>query len=366
MENLILLESFKSPELELKNKVVMAPLTRARCDNPDLAPTKLNAEHYEQRASAGLIISEGTPVSEDATGYIHVPGIYTSKQMEGWRLVTEAVHARGGKIFAQLWHVGRISHPSLLGGRLPLAPSAINPKVQSYTHEGFVDTLTPREMTLEDIDKTIADFQQAAVNAIQCGFDGVEIHAANGYLFHQFFAKCSNHREDKYGGSIENRARFLFEVLDSIGKKIPLSKVGVRIAPDLNNTFGIVKDDQTDSIFEFICRKLSGYGLAYLHISGFSQDPDKKEENIVSTAKRYRTFYSGTYMINGGFTRSSAELALKEGYADLVSFGELFIANPDLVERFKLNASLNKVDRSTLYVAGVEGYNDYPFLGSLS
>lgn len=362
MKNLVLLEPFEAKHLQLNNKMVMAPLTRTRCGNEDLAPTELNVEYYRQRASAGLIISEGAPISDNATGYIDVPGIYSPKQLAGWKLVTDAVHEKGGKIFAQLWHVGRISHPDLLGGRLPLAPSAINPNFQSYTKNGFTDTVTPKEMSILDIEQTITDFQQAAVNAINSGFDGVEIHAANGYLLHQFFTICSNQRNDKYGGSIENRARVLFDILDAISEKVPLEKVGVRIAPDLTNTFGIVKDEETDALFEYMVNKLNAYGLAYLHISGFSLDPAKKSENIIATAKHYRKLYNGTCMINGGFTRDSANLAIEEGYADIVSFGEAFIANPDLVERFALDAPLNKPDRSTYYGKGPVGYTDYPFL----
>ena len=362
MEKLILLEDYNLKELYLQNRVVMAPLTRTRSHNADLAPTDMNIEYYSQRASAGLIISEGSPISPDATGYIDVPGIYSEKQLAGWQRVTEAVHNKGGKIFAQLWHVGRISHPNLLNGKLPLAPSTINPNFQSYTDEGFTDTVTPKAMTQKDIEKTISDFQRAAVNAIASGFDGVEIHAANGYLLHQFFAKSSNNRDDQYGGSIENRARVLFDIMDSIKQKIPLAKVGVRLTPDLTQTFGIVHDDETEALFEYICKKLNDYGLAYLHISGFSLDSNKKEENIINTAKHYRKIYTGTYIINGGFSRDTANAAIEEGYADLVSFGVPFIANPDLVERFAKNAPLNKADKNTFYGKGPVGYTDYPFL----
>lgn len=362
MNKINLLKELKTNELDLRNRVVMAPLTRTRAHNKDLAPSDLIAEYYEQRASAGLIISEGTPVNPNATGYIDVPGIYSEKQLEGWKKVTSGVHAKGGKMFAQLWHVGRISHPDLVESDLPLAPSAINANFQSYTRDGFVDTVTPKAMTEEDLEDTIFSFQKAAVNAIENGFDGVEIHAANGYLFHQFFAKCSNVREDKYGGSIENRARFLFDVLDRINEKVSIEKVGVRLAPDMVNTFGIVKDDETDLLFEYIVKKLNEYNLAYLHISGFSLDPNKKEENIIKTAKHYRKLYNGTYMINGGFTKDTANRAIEEGYADLVSFGVPFIANPDLVERFATNSALNEADKNTFYGIGPVGYTDYPTL----
>lgn len=204
MNEIKLLQSFEAKGLDLKNRVVMAPLTRSRADSTSLAPTELHVKYYKQRATAGLIITEGIVINENATGYIDVPGIYTSKQIQGWKKVTDGVHQEEGKIFAQLWHVGRISHPDLLNGMLPLAPSAVNPNFQTFTKNGFTDIITPKAMLSEDIERTIDDFQKATINAVSSGFDGVELHSANGYLFHQFFAKCSNHRTDKYGGSIEN------------------------------------------------------------------------------------------------------------------------------------------------------------------
>ncbi len=356
-----LLNPYKSEKLNLKNRVVMAPMTRGRANNGESEATDLIAEYYEQRASAGLIISEGTHISPNATGSVNIPGIYTQKQIEGWKKVTAAVHQKGGKIVAQLWHVGRISHPDLLGGKLPFAPSAINPNGRVFTPNGYTQTVVPKAMTLEEIEQTVSDFGQAAVNAIEAGFDGVELHAANGYLFHQFFAKCSNKRTDQYGGSIENRSRFLFDVLEKTEQKIPLSKVGVRIAPSLHNTLGIVTDDETQALFEHICTRLNDYDLAYLHISGFSQDNVENPLKLVlETAKHYRQFYKGTYMINRGFDKDTANRAIEDGIADLVSFGELYIANPDLVERFEKNAPLNPSDRRTYYISGAEGYTDYP------
>lgn len=358
-----LLEPYHSENLDLKNRVVMAPMTRSRADNEALAATDLIAEYYAQRASAGLIISEGTHINEQAIGSIHVPNIYTKEQIDGWKKVTAAVHRKGGKIFAQLWHVGRISHPNLLNGKLPLAPSAVNPQFKAYTRKGFSETITPQAMSTEDIHQTILDFQQAAVNALEAGFDGVELHAANGYLFHQFFAKCSNVRTDAYGGSIENRSRFLFDVLDKIKEKVPLSKVGVRIAPSLNNTFGMVTDDETTALFEYICTALNQYNLAFLHISGFSLDQiENPLQFVLDTAKHYRQFYKGTYIVNKGFNRDTANQAIEDGIADLVSFGELYISNPDLVERFQQNAPLTPADKTKYYVPGAIGYTDYPFL----
>ena len=355
-----LLEAFKSNGLSLKNRIVMAPLTRSRANNDALIPTDLHVEYYQQRASAGLIISEGVPVSQRATGYINVPGIYSNEQVEAWKKVTTAVHEKEGKIFAQLWHVGRISHPDLLNGELPLAPSAINPNFHAFTKNGFADTVQPKAMTEDEIDQTIEDFAQAALNAVEAGFDGVEIHAANGYLFHQFFAKCSNVREDKYGGSIENRARFLFDVLNKIISKMPANKVGIRLAPALTNTFGIVIDEETKPLFEYIVNELNDYDLAYLHISGFSQDVSNSEKDILDTAKHYRNIYKGTFMINGGFTKESGNEAIENKIADLVSYGRLYISNPDLVERFANNYSLNEINRETIYTPGAVGYTDYP------
>ncbi|MES2618732.1 MAG: alkene reductase [Bacteroidota bacterium] len=356
-----LLETYNQNNLNLKNRIVMAPMTRCRADNEELKATDLIAEYYQQRASAGLIISEGTFINGHAIGYINVPNIYTKNQIEGWKKVTAAVHEKGGKIFAQLWHVGSISHPDLLEGKLPLAPSAVNPHFKCFTKNGFQDTIVPKEMTPEDIEQTIVDFQQAAMNAIEAGFDGVELHGANGYLLHQFFAKCSNLRNDNYGGTLEKRAKILFDILDRISVKIPLSKVGVRIAPSLHNTFGIVTDDETDALFEYITTRLNDYSLAYLHISGFSMDTiEDPFEFVWDTAKRYRALYNGTLIINKGFTKDTANKAIEEGIADMVSFGELFISNPDLAERFEQDLPLQAADRSTYYVPGPKGYTDYP------
>lgn len=358
-----LLEPYVSTTLELANRIVMAPMTRSRADNEALAATALHAVYYSQRASAGLIITEGTTISPRATGYIYVPGIYSKAQIDGWKLTTDAVHKKGGKIFAQLWHVGRISHPDLINGELPLAPSAINPQFFAYTQKGKEDTITPKAMTEEDIHQTIADYQQASVNAMEAGFDGVEIHAANGYLINQFFAKCANIRTDQYGGSISNRSRFLFEILEKIGERISLNKVGVRLSPTLTNTFGITIDDETVALNEYICSKLNQYDLAYLHISGFSYDSLDPQTYILNAAKHYRKFYKGNYIINGGFEAYSANEAIETGSADLVSFGKPFISNPDLVERFKSKAPLNDVDTATIYTRGEKGYTDYPVLG---
>ncbi|MCC8199181.1 MAG: alkene reductase [Tannerellaceae bacterium] len=360
---MMLLEPFHTDELNVKNRVVMAPMTRTRADNPELAANDLIAEYYGQRASAGLIITEGTHVSRMARGAIRVPGIYTPEQIAGWRKSTGAVHAKGGKIFAQIWHEGRLSLPEVLDGHLPMAPSAINPGTKVFSPTGeFKDTTTPHAMTIEEVKQTVQDFAQAAANALQAGFDGVEIHAANGYLFHQFFMKCSNTRTDAYGGNIENRCRFLFEVLEAIRAKIDIKKVGIRLSPLLNKAQGMVQDDETEQLFTYMIGKLNDYPLAYVHLSGVTGDPAEDPlKQVLDSARYYRNIYKGTLMINKGFTRDTANQAIEDGIADLVSFGDLYISNPDLVERFRANAPLNKSDRATFYATGPKGYTDYPF-----
>lgn len=362
IEQMKLLEKYTSKNLKLENRIVMAPMTRSRADNEEHLANDLMQNYYSQRATAGLIISEGINLSKDSVGYINVPGLYTEKQTESWKNVTTAVHASGGKIFAQLWHVGRVSHPDFHEGKAPLAPSAVNPETQSYTYDGFKDTVTPQEMTLEDIKQTVQDFANAAENAMKAGFDGVEIHGANGYLFHQFFALTSNKREDNYGGSIENRGRFLFEVLDAVIEKIPVEKVGLRLSPDFDGVFGMKKDDETTEMFEYLVKKLNDYDLAYLHFSGFAGQDDDPLKSILQTADHYRKIYKGTFMINGGFKKDTAHKAIEDGVADLVSFGVPFIGNPDLVQRFAVDAPLNEADQNTFYTPGAKGYTDYHFL----
>ncbi|WP_212005247.1 alkene reductase [Chitinophaga sp. HK235] len=359
-----LLEPYYSPYLNLRNRVVMAPMTRGRADTQSRMATPLMAQYYGQRASAGLIVTEGIAVSPDAVGGPNIPGIYTPEQVKAWRQVTTQVHRHNGKIFAQLWHVGRVSHPNLLDGRLPLSPSAIDPNCGVYTVKGYTQTVVPREMSTANIRQTVQDFAQAAIHAVEAGFDGVEIHAANGYLFHQFFAKCSNQRTDAYGGSIENRSRFLFEVLDAIGEGIPLSHVGVRISPTWNNAFGIVTDNETIPLFDYLSSQLNKYDLAYLHLAGFPEPglSIPASVQIRAVAQRFRQLYKGTYIANRGFNQETANEIIAAGIADMVSFGELFIANPDLVERFSSQAPLNTLDRATSYLSGEKGYTDYPRL----
>ena len=362
MENQILFTPYNLAGIELKNKMVMAPMTRSRADNEGNIPTPLMAEYYAQRATAGLIISEGTPVSTKAVGYINVPGIYSNEQVEGWKLITKAVHEKEGKIFAQLWHVGRLSHPSFFNGELPHAPSAINANEKSYTTTGLQDTVVPKEMSINDIKQTVADFKNAAANALKAGFDGVEIHAANGYLLHQFFNGTSNHRTDEYGGSIENRARILFEILDAMKEVIDLKKVGVRLNPSMHNFMGMTMDELTIPTFDYIVKKLNDYDLAYLHLTEPFVPVDDVPFAVTEIAKHFRPIYKGTLMINKGFTKETATKVLASGEADLVAFGVPFIANPDLVKRLAIGAPLNQADPQTFYTPGAKGYIDYPML----
>ncbi|SFR72359.1 alkene reductase [Maribacter stanieri] len=347
--------------LDLKNRVVMAPMTRSRAANDGNVPTEdLHVPYYVQRASAGLIITEGSQVSKQAVGYVNTAGIYSKEQVEGWKKVTKEVHDKGGKIFIQLWHVGRMSHPDFHNGELPLAPSAINPNAKSYTPEGFKDTVTPKAMSIEEIKQTVEDFKNAAKNAIEAGFDGVEIHSSNGYLFHQFFNGTSNTRTDDYGGTIENRARFFFEVLDAMTKVIPEQKIGARFNPSLNGMFGITMDEDTIPTFEYIIKKLNDYDLAYIHLSEPFTDVSDISYAVKNISKHFRPLYNGTLMINAGFDQESGNKVIEEGNADLVAYGKPFISNPDLVERFANGYDLADWNEETFYTPGKEGYLDYP------
>ncbi|WP_458629359.1 alkene reductase [Winogradskyella sp. PC D3.3] len=348
--------------ITLKNRVVMAPMTRSRADNNEkVATDDLQGLYYEQRASAGLIITEGSQVSKEAVGYINTPGIHSKAQVEGWKTVTKRVHAKGGTIFIQLWHVGRISHPDFHDGALPVSASAINPNAQSFTPNGFKDTVTPKAMTLEDIKRTVTDFKNAAANAVEAGFDGIELHSSNGYLFQQFFNGCSNTRTDAYGGSIENRARFFFEVLDAMKTVIPEEKIGVRFNPSLHGLFGITIDEETIPTFEYIIKKLNDYNLAYVHLSEPFTDVSEVPFAVTDIAKHFRPLYNGTLMINTNFDQEKGNKVLADGDADLVAFGKPFVSNPDLVERFEKHLALAEWDKDTFYTSGKKGYTDYPF-----
>lgn len=360
MSKQYLLTPYKK-NITINNRVVMAPMTRSRADNNGKVPTNdLQGLYYEQRASAGLIITEGSQVSKQAVGYINTPGIHTEAQVEGWKKVTKRVHDKGGKIFIQLWHVGRMSHPDFHNGDLPVSASAINPNAKSFTPDGFKDTVTPKAMTIDEIKQTVKDFQKAAANAIEAGFDGVEIHSSNGYLFQQFFNGCSNERTDEYGGSIENRARFFFEVLDAMKEVIPQEKIGARFNPSLHGMSGITVDEETIPTFEYIIKKLNDYNLAYIHLSEPFTDVSEVPFAVTEIAKHFRPLYNGTLMINTDFDQDKGNQVLEAGNADLVAYGKPFISNPDLVERFEKNIELADWDKDTFYTTGTEGYTDYP------
>ncbi len=355
-----LLQAYNLSGIQLKNRVIMAPMTRSRADNEGNTPTDIHVKYYTQRAGAGLIISEGSQVSKEAVGYINTPGIYSKEQVEGWKKVTAAVHDEGGKIFIQLWHVGRMSHPDFHNGDKPLAPSAVNPDAKAFTTEGFKETVEPRAMTLEDIKRTQDDFVKAAKNAKEAGFDGVEIHSSNGYLFHQFFNTKSNLREDEYGGSVENRTRFFFETLNKIKEVWDENRIGVRLNPSLNGVFGINATPETIPTFDYIIKRLNNHNLSYLHLSEPFTDVSDIDYLETEIAKRYRPLYNGTLMINANFDQEKGNKVIEDGDADLVAYGKLFISTPDLPQRFALNAPLAKWDEKTFYVPGEKGYTDYP------
>ncbi len=362
MKTQALLMPIDLQDITLKNRVIMAPMTRSRADNADNVVTGIHATYYAQRAGAGLIITEGSQISPQGVGYINTPGIYSDKQVEAWKDVTKAVHTAGGKIFLQLWHVGRISHPDFHNGELPVAPSALNPNEKSYTPEGFKETVVPKAMALDEIKGIINDFKQGAKNAWDAGFDGVEIHSSNGYLLHQFIASTSNVREDAYGDSVEKRARILFDILEAIKTVMPIERVGVRLNPSLHGIFGMTVNDDTLPTFDYIVKKLNDYPLAYLHLSEPFTDVSEVAGAEPNIAKRYRPLYKGNLMINGGFTQEKGNRFLKEGLADMVSYASLYIGNPDLVQRFKVNGPLHQADKATYYTPGAEGYIDYPTL----
>jgi N-ethylmaleimide reductase len=362
-----LFEPVQLGTLHLPNRIVMAPLTRNRA--PDALPTPLMAEYYAQRASAGLIISEGTAITHQGQGYADVPGLYGTEQLDAWRQVTKAVHARGGRIFCQIWHVGRVSHVDLQpGGQAPVAPSALTAKTKTYVIKdgkgSFVPTSEPRALDAEEIPGIVRDFRHAARNAISAGFDGVEVHGANGYLVDQFLRSSTNQRSDDYGGSIENRARFLLEVMREVCEEVGRERVGLRLSP-VTPANDIV-DDNPQKLFDYVARQLAPLGLAYLHvIEGATGGPREVEGRPFDFQAMLRAWRDagakGAWMVNNGYDRALADQSLAHG-VDLVAFGMKFISNPDLVERLNTNAPLNAVVKEKLYGGGAQGYTDYPFL----
>jgi N-ethylmaleimide reductase len=341
-------------DLELSNRIIMAPLTRNRAAEGNV-PKAMNVEYYRQRASAGLIISEGSQISPQGLGYPGTPGIHSDAQVEGWLKVTAAVHKEGGKIFCQLWHVGRISHTSLqINGELPVAPSALKPTGQIFTYTGLQDFEMPRALATDEMPGIIADYVTAAQNAKRAGFDGVEIHAANGYLLDQFIRDSTNQRQDQYGGDIHNRLRLLLEVTEQVVTVWGKDRVSVRLSPE--NSFNDMKDSNPQQTFNAVAKALSDFPLAYLHILEGDMMTGERQLDYVELRK----CFNGYYMANNGYDLELANAAIAEGRADLVAFGKLFIANPDLPYRFANKLPLNTPDNATFYGGDEKGYTDYP------
>jgi N-ethylmaleimide reductase len=362
-------------DIALSNRIVMAPLTRNR--SPGAVPNTLNATYYEQRATAGLLITEATAITHQGQGYANVPGLYKPEALEGWKQVTDAVHKAGGKIVVQMWHVGRISHDTLQpGGGKPVAPSAIRAKSKTYLVNAdgtgsFAETSEPRALELEEIPGIVEDYRRAARAAIDAGFDGVEVHAANGYLIDQFLRSGSNERTDEYGGSIENRARLLFQVMDAVTAEIGAGRTAIRISPV--TPANDASDPDPQPIFTHVVEGLARYGLAYVHIiegaTGGPRDHKQGDKPFDYDALRAAYHAAGgkaAWMANNGYDRALALDAVASGKADLVAFGKAFIANPDLVKRLKEDTVLNAPDQGTFYGGGAKGYTDYPSLENVA
>jgi len=359
--SLSLFSPYRIGALELPNRVVMASMTRGRARNADLAPTELQAQYYRQRASAGLIFSEGTWVSARGIGAVHVPGLFSPRQVAGWRLVTQAVHAAGGRIFAQLGHAGAVSHPDFFGGEAPWAPSAINPNLQAFTAAGLRPTVTPRAMTTEDIHATIEDYAAAACHAIDAGFDGVELHASMTYLMAEFLNSSFNLRKDSYGGSAENRVRLIVEVMDTLIDAWGPWRVGIKIHPTVQMG-DFAPNEQTRETYDVLIEQLNGRALSHLQVVRARADLTNTPAHIMQdTIAYFRQRYRGTLIANGGFDQASANALLEQGGADLVSFATPFIGNPDLVHRFRHGLALASSDAKTYYQGDTTGYIDYPY-----
>ncbi len=347
----------KLGSIAMSNRMVMAPLTRNR-SSMEGVPQDINVTYYEQRATAGLVITEATPISAMGHGYPLLPGIYTDAQVDGWKKVTDAVHAKGGKIVIQLWHVGRISHPTLLNGATPVAPSPVKPAGKAFTFNGLVDYVEPRALDASELPGIVADYVQASKNAIKAGFDGVEIHSANGYLLDQFLRDGSNKRSDIYGGSIENRARFLMEVTKAVVDATGSDKVGLRLSPV--NPFNDMKDSNPQAVFNYVTEQLNQFNLAYLHVVEGGIHGGGVADAFDFDAMR--KLCKSPYMANLSYDKVRGNAAIASGHADAVAYGVPFIANPDLVERFRQDAPLNEADSKSFYGGTEKGYTDYPTL----
>jgi len=343
----------------LPNRVVMAPMTRNRAAAGNV-PGALAATYYRQRASAGLLITEATQVTPQGVGYPNTPGIYSADQVAGWRIVTDAVHREDGRIFLQLWHVGRISHPLYQPNQgLPVAPSAMAPKGEIYTPEGMKPYETPRALELSEIPGIVETYRTGAKNALESGFDGVEIHGANGYLPDQFLRDGTNHRTDEYGGTIENRARFLLEVTQAAVDVWGSDRVGVRLSP--SGTFNDMRDSDPEKTFGFAVSSLDSLEIAYVHLIEGNESDERHGGRIIPSAL-FRPLFQGALIVNGGYNRERAQAVIKNGEADMVSFGTSFLANPDLPRRLQLGEPLNDPDPKTFYGGTEKGYTDYPAL----
>ena len=342
--------------ISMNNRMVMAPLTRNRAGDNGV-PNDLNVTYYAQRATAGLIITEATPISAMAHGYPHLPGIYTDAQVAGWKKIVDAVHTKGGKMILQLWHVGRISHPSLLNGALPVAPSAIKSAGQAFTYQGLVDYVEPRALDANELPALVQDYVHATKCSMAAGFDGVEIHAANGYLLDQFLRDGSNMRNDNYGGSVVNRTRLLLEVTQAVVNVAGSDKVGVRLSPA--NPFNDMRDRNPQALFNYVAEQLNQFNLAYLHVvEGGIGDGKVQTFDFIALRKQF----NNAYMANMGYDKARGNAAIASGFADCVAYGVPFLANPDLVARYQADASLNVADENTFYGGGAQGYTDYPLM----
>jgi N-ethylmaleimide reductase len=355
-----LFQPFKLGTIELPNRIVMASMTRGRATNADLIPTALQVEYYRQRASAGLIISEAVWVSPQSIGFVNVPGLYTDAQLVGWRAVTAAVHAEGGRIFAQIGHSGAASHPDFFDGRLPVAPSAINPGLKSFTPTGFKDTVTPRALSMDEIARTVADYGAAAENAKAAGFDGVELHAQTTYLIPQFLSSALNVRTDRYGGSAENRSRFVLEVMERIVAVWGAGRVGIKLNPTVTDIGGFMATGETVATYEHLVERLNDLPLSHLQLVRAQADLSATPIRAVQdTIAYFRPLYRGTLIANGGFDAASGNAAIGSGMADMISYGAPFIGNPDLVRRLREGLPLTASNRDTYYRGGAEGFVDY-------
>ncbi|AON55338.1 alkene reductase [Herbaspirillum seropedicae] len=343
--------------VQLQNRIVMAPLTRSRAQAGDV-PSDLAAEYYAQRAGAGLIIAEATQISPEGKGYAWTPGIYNDAHVAAWKKITDAVHAKGGRIFLQLWHVGRISHPDLQPGHaLPVAPSAVQPEGQAFTESGFKPFVTPRALEAAELPAIVAQYKKAAQLSLQAGFDGVEIHAANGYLLDQFLRDKTNQRTDAYGGSIENRARLLLEVVQAVTSVVPSERVGIRLSPI--SPANDIADSDPKALFSYVVEQLNRFKLVYLHVvEGATGGPREVPGGF--DLQVLRDLFKGLYIANNGYDLDMALQARASNRADLVAFGRPWIANPDLVQRFLHGAELATFNQATLYGGGAAGYTDYP------